>query len=279
MPFQAAPYGAHVGFAQHSAGYTGTGVRIFRAPAVRRKNTAHTRVHSRRIYMTEFMLTLEHGLSQLIELSIHVLEFMGVATILMGAFRAVYEICRRQPGVRLKLAKSMALALEFKLGGEILRTVQVRDWSEIAIVGAIILLRGVLNLLIHHEIKIEEDRDERMKALMTGEVAHTQHAPQASACVLYSPDPAVLARWYCEALGASARKADGIWLLSRDGLEIALREGDVTGEGCFIVDDPEALQREFMAKGVRIPRALEDGAFTAIDADGHNLRFIARQGK
>lgn len=230
--------------------------------------------------MTEFMGMLEHGLSQLIELSIHVLEFMGVATILTGAFYAVYEICRRHPGVRLKLAESMALALEFKLGGEILRTVQVRDWSEIAIVGAIILLRGVLNLLIHHEIKIEEDRDERMKALMTGEVAHAPHAPQASAsaCVLYSPDPAGLARWYCEALGASARKADGIWLLSRDGLEIALREGDVQGEGCFIVDNPEALQREFMAKGVRIPRALEDGAFTATDADGHSLRFIARHG-
>lgn len=229
--------------------------------------------------MNEFMTMLEHGLSQLIELSIHVLEFMGVATILLGAFRAVYEICRRHPGVRLKLAESMALALEFKLGGEILRTVQVRDWSEIAIVGAIILLRGVLNLLIHHEIKIEEDRDERMKALMTGEVAHASDAPQTSACVLYSPDPAGLARWYCEEIGMGARKADGIWLLNRDGLEIALREGGVQGEGCFIVDDPESLQREFMARGVRIPRALEGGAFTALDADGHSLRFMARRGK
>ena len=112
--------------------------------------------------MAVFMEALEHVLSVIIQLSIHILEFMGVATILYGAFRAVYEIVCHRPGVRLKLAESMALALEFKLGGEILRTVQVRDWSEIAIVGAIILLRGVLNLLIHHEIKIEEERDERI---------------------------------------------------------------------------------------------------------------------
>ena len=123
--------------------------------------------------MTEFMNGFEQMLSVVIEFSIHLLEFMGVATILVGAVRAVYELFRHNPGVRLKLAESMALALEFKLGGEILRTVQVRDWSEIAIVGAIILLRGVLNLLIHHEIRVEEERDERLKHMSESE--HGEH--------------------------------------------------------------------------------------------------------
>ena len=57
---------------------------------------------------------------------------------------------------RLKLAKGMALCLEFKLGSEILRTVVVRDLSEIAIVGAIIVLRAALTFLLHWEIKNEE---------------------------------------------------------------------------------------------------------------------------
>lgn len=48
------------------------------------------------------------------------------------------------------------MALEFKLGGEILRTVVVRDLKEIALVGAIILLRAALTFLIHWEIKNEE---------------------------------------------------------------------------------------------------------------------------
>lgn len=63
---------------------------------------------------------------------------------------------RRDPMTRLRLAKGMALGLEFKLGSEILRTVVVREFTEILLVGAIILLRAALTLLIHWEIRNEE---------------------------------------------------------------------------------------------------------------------------
>ena len=39
----------------------------------------------------------------------------------------------------------------------LLRTVVVREWSELGILGAIILLRGVLTFLIHWEIKNEKN--------------------------------------------------------------------------------------------------------------------------
>ena len=51
------------------------------------------------------------------------------------------------------------MALEFKLGGEILRTVVARDMSDIIQVGAIIILRAALTLLIHWEIKNEEEHE------------------------------------------------------------------------------------------------------------------------
>ena len=54
------------------------------------------------------------------------------------------------------LAQGIALALEFKLGGEVLRTVVVREWAELGILGAIILLRATLTFLIHWEIKNEK---------------------------------------------------------------------------------------------------------------------------
>lgn len=60
--------------------------------------------------------------------------------------------------VRLTLAEGIALALEFKLGGEVLRTVVVREWSELVILGAIIFLRGALTLIIHWEIRSEQTR-------------------------------------------------------------------------------------------------------------------------
>ena len=111
--------------------------------------------------MAGFIEFIEDSMNVIVTMGIHLLEFMGVAIILYGAIRAMYGLFKHRAGVRLRLAENMALALEFKLGGEILRTVLVRDWNEIAIVGAIILLRGVLNLLIHHEIDIEEERDGR----------------------------------------------------------------------------------------------------------------------
>ena len=57
--------------------------------------------------------------------------------------------------VRLELAEGIALALEFKMGGELLRTVVVREWNELLILGSVILLRAALTFLIQWEIKNE----------------------------------------------------------------------------------------------------------------------------
>ena len=83
--------------------------------------------------------------------------------------------------VRLKLAKGMALCLEFKLGSEILRTVVVRDLSEIAIVGAIIVLRAALTFLLHWEIKNEEAEAEAALNKEFREIRAQQTARKESA--------------------------------------------------------------------------------------------------
>ena len=102
---------------------------------------------------------LEYLFHTAITAIIHLLETMGVIIILFGAARDfVLYFTGKAVNVRLDLARSLALGLEFKLGGEILRTVIVRDLREIAAVGAIILLRGALSFLIHWEIRhIGED--------------------------------------------------------------------------------------------------------------------------
>lgn len=91
-------------------------------------------------------------------------ELAGIAVLLITALKAFVNYFRKDEHVRLHLAQGIALALEFKLGGEVLRTVVVREWNELAILGAVIALRGVLTLLLHWEIKIEEER-ERLQML------------------------------------------------------------------------------------------------------------------
>lgn len=108
--------------------------------------------------MPEIWETVLHSI---IVLFVHLLEIMGVIVILFGAVRDfTWYFTGREVNIRLDLARSLALGLEFKLGGEILRTVIARDLGEIATVGAIILLRGALSFLIHWEIGHIED-DER----------------------------------------------------------------------------------------------------------------------
>ncbi|MGM9521898.1 MAG: DUF1622 domain-containing protein [Oscillospiraceae bacterium] len=106
------------------------------------------------------MELLEDILAYIVEAAILLFEYVGVIVIIAAGIQGVFSYVRRDPMTRLKLAKGMAMGLEFKLGSEILRTVVVREFNEIFIVGAIILLRAALTLLIHWEIKNEENHRE-----------------------------------------------------------------------------------------------------------------------
>lgn len=106
--------------------------------------------------MEQLFETLENLVRWLAEYAIVLFEIVGIVTIIAAGIQGVGGLLRKDPLTRLKLAKGMAMALEFKLGGEILRTVVVREFSEILMVGAIILLRAALTFLIHWEIKNEE---------------------------------------------------------------------------------------------------------------------------
>lgn len=91
-----------------------------------------------------------------VQYGVLLLECAGVTVLLVTAVKAILGCLRHNPHVRLNLAQGIALALEFKLGGEVLRTTIVREQSELLTLGAVILLRGALTFLIHWEIKNEE---------------------------------------------------------------------------------------------------------------------------
>ncbi len=107
-------------------------------------------------------MEMAEGLLRLIvEIAILMFEYVGVAVLIVSGAQGVWCYVRHDPMTRLKLAKGMAMGLEFKLGSEILRTVVVRELKEIMIVGAIIMLRAALTFLIHWEIKNEEEKEAR----------------------------------------------------------------------------------------------------------------------
>ena len=98
----------------------------------------------------------ESILRYVVEFSTLLLELFGICILVFTAVKSFIFWLKKDESIRLQLAQGIALALEFKLGGEVLRTVVVRDWAELGILGAIIMLRAALTFLIHWEIKNEK---------------------------------------------------------------------------------------------------------------------------
>ena len=106
--------------------------------------------------MESVLVMLEAHLYSIVQFCTMLMEFFGVFVLVFTAVKSFVLWVRRNEHVRLSLAQGIALALEFKMGGEVLRTVVVRQWQELGILGAVIILRGVLTFLIHWEIKNEK---------------------------------------------------------------------------------------------------------------------------
>jgi len=112
--------------------------------------------------MHAFIENMELFLVYIVEICTVLLELFGIAVLVYTAVKCFIKwIKRDNRHLRLKLAEGIALSLEFKMGSEVLRTVVVRDWEELGILGAVILLRGLLTFLIHWEIKNEENALEK----------------------------------------------------------------------------------------------------------------------
>ena len=108
--------------------------------------------------MDQLFENIESHFNLCVQYCILIVEMIGVCVLIYTVVKAAWQLINKNPHVRLNLAQGIALSLEFKLGSEVLRTVIAREQSELIILGAIIILRGLLTFLIHWEIKTEEQR-------------------------------------------------------------------------------------------------------------------------
>ena len=112
--------------------------------------------------MHVFIENMDLILTYIVEVCTIIMEMFGIAVLVFTAIKCfVMWIKKDHHRLRLNLAEGIALSLEFKMGSEVLRTVVVRTWEELGILGAVILLRGLLTFLIHWEIKNEEKSIEK----------------------------------------------------------------------------------------------------------------------
>ncbi len=86
--------------------------------------------------------------------------FAALARTARLAFRRDASLDSSMSEVRITLGRWLALALELALAADILRTVMVPSWDEIGKLGAIVVLRTVLNYFLEREIEQEQKKAE-----------------------------------------------------------------------------------------------------------------------
>ncbi len=109
---------------------------------------------------------LEGIIEEVLPYIIAILEIMGIAVVAWSGIYAFWEYIQntffhKKFDLQFHLASGLATGLEFKMAAEILKTVLIREMSELLVLGAVILLRALLSVLIHFEMKQNKNSAEK----------------------------------------------------------------------------------------------------------------------
>ncbi len=101
---------------------------------------------------------LEEFIELVLPYIISILEIMGIIIVIWSGAKAFWQyICntflKKNYDLQFQFATGLATALEFKMAAEILKTVLVRDIKELVMLGAVIILRALVTILLRFEIR------------------------------------------------------------------------------------------------------------------------------
>ena len=116
----------------------------------------------------DFIEGYESVIHNIAQTTVYTLELIGILIIILGTIRVLWRLLTRlkykkAPGATMFLRSTLALALEFKMGAEIVNTVIVRDLKELVVLAFVIALRALLAIFIHWQIKNEKKEAEAAK--------------------------------------------------------------------------------------------------------------------
>jgi uncharacterized membrane protein len=117
-------------------------------------------VHAVPSIMEEMVKSITTALARGVEIAAAVvIGIASVRAILMflgNYFKKVSSDKVSIEDIRLSLGRSLALALEFLLGADILKTAVAPTWNEIGQLAAIAVLRTALNFFLDRELRNNE---------------------------------------------------------------------------------------------------------------------------
>ena len=122
---------------------------------------------------------LHHAIEIVLPIVISILEIMGIFVVVWTAIHEFWEYIQntfmhKELDIQTNLAEGLATGLEFKLAAEILKTVLIQSLDELYILGAVILLRALMSILIHFEMKNTHSKKENKEAAEENAAENTE---------------------------------------------------------------------------------------------------------
>ena len=115
--------------------------------------------------MHHFLELLETIVHYAAELGIVLMELTGIVVLIATGVKCIIEYVKHDRKIKIDLAHGIALALEFKLGGEVLHTVLAKDMNDLLMVAGVMALRAAITILLHWEASNEEKHLHEEEAL------------------------------------------------------------------------------------------------------------------
>jgi uncharacterized membrane protein len=109
---------------------------------------------------------MQEFLKTAIGVLVPLVEACGVLVIVIGVVRGltryVVGLFKRAPGgvrrLRMRLAESMVMGIEFQVAADILKTTLSTKWNDLLQLAALIGLRTLLNYLMERELRMLDDQ-------------------------------------------------------------------------------------------------------------------------
>lgn len=106
-------------------------------------------------------MELEYIIKVIAPYLIHSLELIGMFIIAVGTVKSFYKYLKTianpdKNKIKIDFAESVALALDYKLASEIINTVITKRMQDLIVLGAIILIRVILTVVL--QWKIQNDK-------------------------------------------------------------------------------------------------------------------------
>ena len=103
-------------------------------------------------------MILEGIIKAIVPYIVHFLELIGIFIIAWSAVRVFYRYLKniknpKNTPLKIEFAEALSFALDFKLASEIIKTVVIKNMSELYVLGAVVGLRVILTLVLQLEIK------------------------------------------------------------------------------------------------------------------------------